>query len=373
MPAHRYEASWRDDRNRSWRAPVRVRPRTARTWSPFAGPSPPPIREGGSYDFRVRAVSADGALGDWSPVATVDVPRPNAPGVPRSVEAFLRAGRSAVTWEPPAAGGSAVTGYDVQHRTASDLEWAAVPNCASSSATLRVCALSSATAGETYEFRVRAKSAAGDGPWSAVSTVDVPRPDAPGVPRSVEAFLRAGDPAVTWDPPANVPPVVATGYKVEFRSTLDAQWRAVPNCSATDPALRSCALASGTPGAAYDFRVRAKSAAGDGPWSAVASVDVPALNAPGVPGSVRAFLRDRNPAVTWEPPSNAVAAGVTGYQVHHRSTVDSEWRTVPACSETSAAEPLLRRIRAKRGNADAPTLPSKFMTTTLNYAVLTHN
>ena len=85
--------------------------------------------------------------------------RPAAPVV------TLTAGNEGLTatWDTPANGGSAITGYDVAWRTAAQT-WAQAETARESAATHEITGL---TNGIEYTVRVRAANAAGDGPWSA--------------------------------------------------------------------------------------------------------------------------------------------------------------------------------------------------------------
>jgi Fibronectin type III domain/Bacterial Ig domain len=151
-----------------------------------------------------------------------------APSAPTAVVAALGGtGRATVGWNPPAANGSAITGYTV----------VASPGGKTVSGAAGPITISGLSSGVTYRFRVRATNAIGTGPLSAPSNaVTLPKPTPP--PRSgywmlaqnakvfgfgnATAFASAGGSATAIAPRRD-----GTGYWV-----VDAAGTVTPNGSA---------------------------------------------------------------------------------------------------------------------------------------------
>ena len=120
---------------------------------------------GSTYDFRVRARNIGGWSGysDSSSLATA-----STPGAP-TWGAFTTATRSlTLRWIAPSSnGGSAVTGYEIEYRRGTSGSWTDGPD-PGANATSRT--ISGLTPNTTYQFRIRAINAVGNGTWSANKT-----------------------------------------------------------------------------------------------------------------------------------------------------------------------------------------------------------
>ena len=88
--------------------------------------------------------------------------RPAAPAVTLSAGD----GKLTASWTAPANGGSAITGYDVQWKTASQT-WDEAETAGQSDTATSPHEITGLTNDTEYTVRVRASNAAGDGPWSA--------------------------------------------------------------------------------------------------------------------------------------------------------------------------------------------------------------
>ena len=75
-------------------------------------------------------------------------------------------GKLTATWAAPANGGSTITDYDVQWKTASQT-WAQAETAGQSDTATSPYEITGLTNGIEHTVRARAKNAAGDGPWSA--------------------------------------------------------------------------------------------------------------------------------------------------------------------------------------------------------------
>ena len=90
------------------------------------------------------------------------IPALNRPAAP-VVMLTPASGQITAAWSAPANGGSAITGYDVEWKTAAQT-WAQAATARESAATHEITGL---TNGIEYTVRVRAGNDAGNGPWSA--------------------------------------------------------------------------------------------------------------------------------------------------------------------------------------------------------------
>ncbi|AMV40931.1 fibronectin type III domain-containing protein [Planctomyces sp. SH-PL62] len=204
----------------------------------------------------------------------------------------------------------------------------------------------SAAAGVTYAYRVRATNAAGDSAYSGIAWATTPLLNAP---TNLQASAASGAAInLTWyDAASN-----ETGYKVE-RSADGVNFAEIGTTGANQAAYSAAGLA---PGTVYWFRVRAYSASGQSAYSpAVAgrTSTAPAapINLTAAPGSPTLIN------LAWTD----VATNESGYKVE-RSTdgVDFAVIATPAANVTTAAVGGLTpgvlyyfRVRAYNGDDSA--------------------
>ena len=232
----------------------------------------------------------------------------------------------AVIWEaPPAQGGVTITGYEVSWRDDLNRVWSNAVLVSGGAAARTWAPMIDAVAGRTYEFRLRTVSAAGFGPWSAPAAITAPELLTPSTPLDVEAFVGPDGPAVLWEPPAPVAGAVVSGYDVSWRDDVNRVWSQTVRVSGGAEARTWAPMVAAVPGRMYEFRVRAVSAAGPGPWSEPATIAAPELLTPSTPLDVEAFIGPDGPAVLWEPPAPVAGAAVSGYDVSWRDDVNRVW------------------------------------------------
>jgi len=94
------------------------------------------------------------------------------PGAPSGVSGTPGTGSADVTWTPPATdGGSAITGYSVEHSTDGGATWTPDAMCTGTTTT---CIVSGLANGTDYVFQVSATNANGTGLWSDPSSTVTP-------------------------------------------------------------------------------------------------------------------------------------------------------------------------------------------------------
>ncbi len=135
------------------------------------------LTNGVSYAVQVRAVNAIGT-GGWSasstatPIAPSTAP-PAAPGTMAAPTLEVGNGLLIATWTAPTDnGGSAITGYHVWHRTSASGTWstADTDNIATINDGTTSYTITGLTNGTSYQVRVRAVNAVGNGGWSTPAT-----------------------------------------------------------------------------------------------------------------------------------------------------------------------------------------------------------
>ncbi len=217
------------------------------------------LTNGTEYDVQVRAVNS---VGD-GPNSDTAKATPKAATAPEKVTGLTLTagdGQISASWTAPGNGGSAITGYDVEYRvTSAGGSW----TDASHSGTGASHTITGLTNGTEYDVQVRAVNSVGDGPNS--DTAKATPTKAATAPEKVTGLtLTSGDGqiSVSWTAPGNGGSAI-TGYDVEYRTSPSGTWTDASD-SGTDTTHTKSGLTNGT---AYDFRVRAVNAEGNGDWS----------------------------------------------------------------------------------------------------------
>lgn len=114
--------------------------------------------------------------------------------------------------------------------------------------------------GSTYYFWARARNAAGFGEWTdSVNKTLFNVPDKMAIPGGT--FTSPATVTITFNPPPSDGGTTVTGYDVQYSTSSDYAQPITKNVTASPVVFNNL-----TP-TAYYFRVRAKNAIGDGPWS----------------------------------------------------------------------------------------------------------
>ncbi|MGI9513880.1 MAG: fibronectin type III domain-containing protein [Anderseniella sp.] len=283
------------------------------------------LTNGSEYEVQVYAVGTvmDGDMDRRIGNSATDTATPIGP--PAALTApTLTSGSTQLTatWTAPNDGGSPITAYHVQHRISAAGVWsttdtdniAAINNAAAMSYTIP-----NLTNGTSYQVRVRAANAQGDGGWSspAIAT-PVAVPDTMNVP-----MLTIGDNnlTVTWTAPNDGGSTI-TEYNLRHSADSGSSWSDIIDVAA--PAA-SHIITNLTNGTTYDVQVRAVNALGDGAWSISATatpvvvpdkMDVPTLT----PGNSRL-------TATWTAPDDGGSA-ITEYNLRHSADGGSSWSNI---------------------------------------------
>ena len=262
----------------------RVSPGAFDRWLLSIGPS-------GNGDVTVRLPATTGSCGNAGAICTPDgrplsapasatIPGPAAEAPDAPSAPTLTAGETWIeaSWTAPDDNGSAITGYDVHYRETGG-NWTDASHTGTST-TKRITGLTADTA---YQVRVRASNAEGAGDWSPAASARTDAaaeaPDAPSAPT-----LTAGETWIeaSWTAPDDNGSAI-TGYDIHYRET-GGNWQDA-NHTGTGTTKRIEGL---SPDTAYQVRVRASNAEGEGDWSPAASARTEEAEADGAAeGDVR--------------------------------------------------------------------------------------
>lgn len=213
------------------------------------------------YVFRVSAENqygvSDPLTMDDGIIAKYPFTVPDAPSAPRVTD--YDSTSATLTWDRPLYdGGSRIQGYKIEMRNVEDTTWQSTGFLVKDT-TYNVFNLEQ---GREYEFRVRAKNAAGlskpSGPSSRFrpkGRVDVP--SAPGAPQVVHIGRNYVD--LSWTPPEHDGGARVSGYIVERREIGGALWIRCNEYNVTDTNYTAINLFDGTE---YEFRIIAVNSAG---------------------------------------------------------------------------------------------------------------
>jgi hypothetical protein len=221
------------------------------------------------------------------------------PGAPTLLTGVPGNAAITLTWQAPAANGSAITGYVV---TPFVFGVARTPVTFNSTATTEI--MTGLTNGTNYAFKVAAINGMGTGPVSLPSlAVIAGSPKAPGFQSASPGNASA---TVSFFPPANNGSAI-TGYVVTPYIGTVAQPAQTFNSTASSQVVTG--LVNGT---TYRFKVSARNARGTGPKSGYTLAIV--VGAPKAPTSLTATAGVGQVSLGWVAPVDNGSA-ITGYVV----------------------------------------------------------
>ena len=273
---------------------------------------------GTQYSVRIRAVNAIGT----GPVSNqVNATPYTVPDAPTSVTGSEGDQQIAVAWQAPLDnGGSAVTGYRVQIRTAPSGAWGDPGGtCAfavTGSSTALSCDATGLTNGTAYNVRVAAVNAGGTGASSDPTGDVTPMAPTPGAPTGVSAVAGNQQATVSWTAPTGTSNPI-TGYTVTSSPG---------GLTCTTNGALSCVVTGLTNGTAYTFTVVAGSAGGDGPASNPSAAVTP-YTTPDAPTALSATPGEQDMTLAWTAPASNGGVALTDYTVQYRVLNAPTWST----------------------------------------------
>ena len=277
-----YEVEWSADRGTTWQAVDPPHEGVEKIYA-HGGLT---VEEDSTFHYRVRGVNGSGAgpwsnvLGPWPPPTqeqqageawTEDL----STGLqPRDLAVDPTAAGNVLSWRAPWRSPEDVTGYQILRRRVDTGEqpWPIVEDTGNTGATWTDTGVEQ---GVLYFYQVktvRGRELSRASNYVEVYAVAVAAlPGAPGYPVAESPGAARID--LTWTAPAGDPPPL--GYQVQWSADGESGWQAVdPPHAGTETAYADTGLSGGT---TRHYRVRAITADGEGPWSAVvfATTEVP--------------------------------------------------------------------------------------------------
>jgi hypothetical protein len=179
---------------------------------------------------------------------------------------------------------------------------------AAAAASLAVTGLVNGTA---VRLQVQAVTAAGTGPFSALSNTVTPSATVPGAPTIGTATPGNASAVVTWVPPISDGGAAITGYSVRVLDPANTPIGALRAAALGTTSLIVTGLTNGT---AVRFQVQAGNVVGGGAFSASSNVVTPAT-APGVPVIGTVTRGSTSSLVRFVAPALNGGSAITGFQV----------------------------------------------------------
>ncbi|WP_419917511.1 fibronectin type III domain-containing protein [Candidatus Poriferisocius sp.] len=334
------------------------------------------LRNGVSYEFRVRALNRHGTAMlpgvvlysngaglllekgvDTNPDKVV-IPGVNPPA-PAGLTTTGGDGQISLSWTSVGSGGPPIIRWEYikQERTAGntsfgewDTKWTPIPGSGPSTTSATVKGL---TNGSSYRFRLRAVNAladwthsgqlpAGSGNGAQAQSLSVTPGKTPTAPRQVAVAPADGGVRISLLAPQGGSAVLA--YEVRMRRSGSGSFDAWESLGARiTPPARHLAESAGVPvrglvnGVAYDFEVRAVNQFGAGPAAGVVGPVTP-VGAP-AGGALTAVAGDGQVTLAWAA-TNTGASTVTGWQ-YRMKTAGGGYGSWTAVTGGAAARSLV--------------------------------
>jgi titin len=290
------------------------------------------LTAGTTYDLEIRAVSV---LGSGATSAPVQIQTGAPPGAPTSLSVVPLDGGARVEFTNAAANGLPVSNY--QYSINDGASWIAL-NPADSSSPVAITGLSNTV---TYQLRLRAINAAGNGSPSGAVWV---RPGTPTTPRNVEVTPTSGGAVVSWDRSSSTGTDPITAYTA-YASTSTQVPESVPSGSAKHNASctvvvdsvqdrYSCTIYGLSNGTVYQVLVGANGySIGQSILSNPLSVRPQASASGAVPQAPRNLqvMGDNVLTLKWDAPVSSGGSAISGYAARVWNA-QSGGEVVGACS-----------------------------------------
>ena len=270
------------------------------------------------YVYRVQNRNAHGGSA-WTLSETVNLV--GIPGRPTGVEATVSGDDIVLSWTAPT--GNTVGGYHVSY----GVQGEQTRETASAASGVTSFIHSDNTEGTTYEYRVRAHNAGGNGPWS--EPVTATRLNPPQPPTSVTSAASGVDIIVRWTAPESG---ITGSYDVRYGKTGSV------NTTTVNVVAEHTSFTHENPqgDTSFTYHVRSVNDAGHSEWAGPTRTTRVML--PNAPTGLDTAISGDDIVVSWTAPTTGI---IDHYQIEHRGTNTHEWtrNNVPsdAASWTHAA------------------------------------
>ncbi len=271
------------------------------------------LAPGTTIEFRVRAAHETNGLSSPSDTATLTMPPPPPSGLTASLAG---AGSVTLAWTDES---TDETGFVVEYKRSGDSNWTTWGTEAPANG--QTLTLTGLTAGESYEFRVRARKGTELSSPSAVAVVETI-----GAPAAASALAATADGATTADLAWTDNASDETGFDVQYRPAGAGAWTTASTVAADSTSAAVTGLSAGR---RYEFRVVAKNAHGTTP-SGVVALTMPPRAPTGLEGRP-------DGSTTVELAWTDNARGETGYRVDWRAAGSATWTASPAADPNAGA------------------------------------
>ncbi|RWS24197.1 twitchin-like protein, partial [Leptotrombidium deliense] len=311
--------------------------------------------------YKIIATNENGT--DEAEVQITVLDKPGKPEGPLEVS-NIHAEGCKLTWKPPKDdGGVPVQNYVIEKQDTSTGKWE------------KVAAFCKATEynvtglepNKRYNFRVMAENECGTSdPLTTESAITAKHPfsvpDPPGKPRALETD--AGKITLQWDEPLRDGGAKIEGYQIEYKEPGDSKWGVANPSLVKDNTFTVTGL---QPGKKYEFRVKAKNAAGFSEPSTTSDAIKASSMLPDKPGKPEIVDYDNTKCdLKWTAPVNDGGKPIKYYVVEMKDKLSNEFvevmRTVgptPEASVTGLKQGNVCQFRVRAVNAAGPSEPSE--------------
>ena len=285
---------------------------TRSTDTHYTHPSPPPST---TLLYRVAAINAAGR-GDYAQTTATTPGSTGTAGAPRNLRAVAEPTTITLFWDPPISTGRTITGYQVDWSANSGGPWFLVEITSLNVYQSQHRGLSP---GVTRYYQVRAvysNVAYGPSAFAHATTVAT---GIPGAPRNLEAAADGSSVIdLDWDAPSSDGGSAITEYQIHESADGGNTWGFLRSTAAHVTAFTHTGLTAGT---THHYRVKARNAIGDGPWTSVVNATTADNATPGPPHALRATASGSSVIeLEWRAPTDEGSAEVTGYRIEWSAT-----------------------------------------------------